>query len=226
MGNIFVDPDERSRKVSLIDLQSISVLPAFLQAQWPIFLKPPHNYDYEKGIHAVKPHDDFDTLDPDDKTLAMREWTQAKLTKAYEISTLLENKPAHRATNIPRIFREIFLRCGEVSQIGVLPLRACLIELFQNWSELGFSSECPLSFTQAQIEAHDRQFVAYQAWYGVRALARECLGTDAEGWVAPGLDVGEKRAQNEELLTMYVESVAGEKSADQARAMWPFPVKA
>lgn len=49
---------------------------------------------------------------------------------------------------------------------------------------------------------------------------------DAEGWVAPGLDVNKKRTQNEELLTMYIESVAGEKSAEEARAIWPFPVKA
>ncbi|KAI2369967.1 hypothetical protein LOY89_004858 [Ophidiomyces ophidiicola] len=179
---------------------SISVLPAFLQAQWPVFLRPPQNYDYEKGIFKVKLRDDFDTLDEDGKMLAMREWSQVKLAKAYEISTLLENKPAHRAMNVPRVFRELFLRCGEVSEIGVLPLRACLIELFQNWSDLGFSVECPLSFTQEQVDTHDRQFSEYQGWYKIQALARECLDTDAEGWVAPGLDVNEKRMQNEELL--------------------------
>lgn len=158
--------------------------------------------------------------------LAMREQSQVKLAKAYKISTLLEDKPAHRAINIPRVFRELFLRCGEVSEIGVLPLRACLIELFQNWSDLGFSGECPLSFTQEQVDTHDRQFSEYQAWYKIQALAQECLDTDAKGWVVPGLDVNEKRRQNEELLTMYIESVAGEKSAEEARAIWPFPVKA
>ncbi|KAJ5827550.1 hypothetical protein N7447_004313 [Penicillium robsamsonii] len=145
-----------SRIVSLIDLQSISVLPAFLQARWPVFLKPPQNYDYKKGIFEVKLRDDFDTLDEDNKIHAMREWSQAKLAKADEIPTLLEDKPAHRAMNVPRVFRELFLRCGEVSEIGVLPLRACLIELFQNWSDLGFSGECPLSFTQEQVDTHDR----------------------------------------------------------------------
>lgn len=43
MGNIFVSPDECSKIVSLIDLQSTSVLPAFLQTQWPVFLRPPQN---------------------------------------------------------------------------------------------------------------------------------------------------------------------------------------
>lgn len=226
MGNIFVAPNECSRIVSLIDLQSISVLPAFLQAQWPVFLKPPQNSDYEKGIFKVKLRDDFDTLDEDSKAIATREWSQAKLAKAYEISTFLEDKPAYRAMNVPRVFRELFLRCAEVSEIGVLPLRACLIELVQSWSDLGFSGKCPLSFTQTQFDTHERQFADYEAWYKVQALAQEFLDTDAEGWIAPGLDVNEKKTQNEELLTMYIESVAGEKSTDEAIAIWPFPVKA
>ncbi|KAJ5279200.1 hypothetical protein N7478_004572 [Penicillium angulare] len=70
--NIFVASGEFSRIVSLIDLQSISVLPTFLQAQWPVFLKPPQNHDYEKGIFEVKLRDDFDTLGKDGKMFAMR----------------------------------------------------------------------------------------------------------------------------------------------------------
>jgi len=73
------------------------------------------------------------------------------------------DKPAYRVMNVPRVFRELFLRYGEVSEIGVLPLRACLIEHFQNWSDLGFSGEYILFFTQKQVDIHDRQFSEYQA---------------------------------------------------------------
>ncbi|KAJ5569169.1 hypothetical protein N7450_011655 [Penicillium hetheringtonii] len=139
-----------------------------LQAQWAVFLKPPQNYGYEKGIFEVKRRDDFDTLDEVGKKLAIREWSQVKLAKAYEISTLLEDKPVHRVMNL-------FLRCGEVSEIGVLPLRACLIELFQNWSDLGFSGEYALSFTQEQIDMHDRQFSEYQAGIIFRLSRKNAL---------------------------------------------------
>ena len=55
---------------------------------------------------------------------------------------------------------------------------------------------------------------------------QECLDTDAEGWVASALDANEKRTQNEQLLAIYIESVVGEKSAEEARAIWPLlPVK-
>lgn len=48
MGNIYVSPDEPSQILSLIDWQSVSMLPLFLQTRWPIFLEPPQ--DYARGL--------------------------------------------------------------------------------------------------------------------------------------------------------------------------------
>lgn len=225
MGNIFIDPNECSRIVSLIDFQSTSILPAFLQAQWPIFLRPPRNHDYVRGLFQPKLPDDFDELDEESKTIALREWSQVKLAKAYEVSTYLEDRAAHNAMNVPRVFRELFTRCGEVSEVGIIPLRECLIEISQNWSSLGFSGKCPYSFNQAEIDEHEHQFAEYLTWHEIQALAEECLDTDAEGWIAPQLDIKEKRKQNKELMALYIERVAGEKSTEEAKAMWPFPVK-
>lgn len=225
MGNIFVAPDECSRIVSLIDFQSTSVLPAFLQIQWPIFLRPPQKYDYVRGIFHPKLPDNFDSMDEESKILALREWSRVKLTKAYEVSTYLNNRAAHDAMTVPRVFRELFTRCGEVYEVGIIPLRACLIEIIQNWSSLGFSGKCPLSFTQEELDAHECQFAEYQAWHELQALVEECLDTDAEGWIVPHLDIEEKRMQNKELMALYIERVAGEKSAEEAKAMWPFQVE-
>jgi hypothetical protein len=224
MGNIYVAPDESSQIVSLIDFQSLSVLLAFLQAQWPIFLKPPPNYP--KGFVQPRLPDDFDELDEESKSLAQQEWSQAKWAKAYEVSTYLEDRFAYDAMNVPRVFRELFIRCAEVSEVGVVPLRACLIEMFQNWSGLGFTGQCPLSFTEEEIKTHERQFTEYEAWHEVQRLAWECLDTDAEGWIAPQLDITEKRRQNRALLSTFLERTAGEWSPEEARQMWPFPEEA
>ncbi|RAQ41311.1 hypothetical protein AFGD_011110 [Aspergillus flavus] len=221
MGNIFVAPGENSKIVSLIDFQSLSVLPLFLQAQWPVFLKPPQNYT--KGLVQPKLPGDFDELDEEGKAAALQEWSQSKLAKAHEVATVLENGVAHNAMNIPRVFRELFIRCGEVSEVGVVPLRECLIEIFRSWSSLGFTGQCPYSFSNEEITTHEHQFAEYQAWDEVQQLAQECLDTDAEGWIAPQLDIEEKRRQNRELLSLYIKRMAGEKSPDEARAMWPFP---
>ncbi|PWY67606.1 phosphotransferase enzyme family protein [Aspergillus sclerotioniger CBS 115572] len=224
MGNIYVAPDDSTRIVSIIDFQSVSVMPAFLQARWPEFLKPPQNYT-EGLIHPKLPNG-FDAMDEENKMLARREWSQAKVAKAYEVSTYLEDRPAHNARNVPRVFRELFTRCGEVSEVGVIPLRACLIEIFHNWSGLGFTGSCPFSFTAEDISAHEAQFHDYQAWHEVQRLAQECLDTDAEGWVAPQVNFAEKRRQNSELLAMFIDRMADEKSPEEARKMWPFPDEA
>lgn len=155
MGKIFVAPDECSRIVSLIDFQSTSILPAFLQAQWPIFLKHLPNYNYARGIFQPKLPDNFDELDEESKVIASREWSQVKLAKAYEISTYLENRAAHDAMNVPCVFRELFTWCGEVSEVGIVPFHACLIEIFQNWSSLGFTGKCPYSFNQEEVNARN-----------------------------------------------------------------------
>lgn len=160
MGNIFVAPDNDSQITALIDVQSLSVLPLFLQTRWPVFLQPPR--DYTRGLVQPVFPDDFDSFDKDDKATALHDWTQAKLAKAYEVSTFLENRIAHNAMNVPRVFRELFIRTGETSDVGVVPLRECLIEIFKNWSDLGFSGHCPYSFSQEDIRAHEEQFADYK----------------------------------------------------------------
>jgi hypothetical protein len=37
------------------------------------------------------------------------------------------------------------------------------------------------------------------------------------------LDLTEKGKENEELMAFYVEKVAGERSTEEGKAMWPFP---
>lgn len=224
MGNIYVSPDEPSRIVSFIDLQGVLVLPAFLQARWPIFMKPCQESEYVRGPVQVKLPDDFDQLDEEEKRAALNEWEQDMLAKTYEIATYLENRPAYTAMNVPRVFRELFVRCGEISKMGVLPLRECLIEISQSWSNLGFSGERPFSFTEEGIQIHERQFAGYKDWHQVQTLARECLDTDAEGWISPELDFENKRNLNKQLQDIYIQQMAGEKTIEEVKAIWPFPL--
>ncbi|KAL4945557.1 hypothetical protein BDV06DRAFT_184514 [Aspergillus oleicola] len=221
MGNIYISPEKRSQITSFIDLQSVSVLPLFLQARWPVFLQPPR--DFKRGLTQPELPADIDTFDENEKAAALQELKQAKVAKAYEVSAFLENRIAHDAMTLPRVFRELFVRLEETSKVGVVPLRECLIEIFQSWSRLDFPGTCPYSFSDEEITAHAAQFAKYQEWSEVQQLAQETLDTDAEGWISPHLNFELKRKQNKDLLSMYVKSVAGQKSEEEARLMWPFP---
>ncbi|KAL4962987.1 phosphotransferase family protein [Aspergillus stella-maris] len=192
MGNIYVPSQERSQITSFIDWQSISVLPMFLQARWPIFSQPLR--DYKRGLINPERPAYFETFDQDEKAAAQQELKQAKLAKAYEVSASLE---------------ELFIRLGETSEVGVVPLRECLIKISHKWSLFGFSGTCPYSFTNEDIKTYEAQFAKYQEW--------------SEGWISPHVNFEVKRKQNKELLSVYIKSVAGEKSEEEARLMWPFP---
>lgn len=82
--------------------------------------------------------------------------------------------------------------------------------------------KCPYSFDVKRLDAHERDFAQYQAWSEAQNLAKERLYTDLDGWIAPQLNIEEKRRQNRELLSMYIERAAGEKSPEEARRVWPF----
>ncbi|PVH97470.1 hypothetical protein DM02DRAFT_719847 [Periconia macrospinosa] len=220
MGNIYVSDMEPARISSIIDWQSISVSPLFLQAGWPIFLKPPKGYI--TGLRKPTLPDGFETLSSDDKEIATYQWKQATWSKAYEVSSYLNNTEAHNAMNAPRVFRELFLRCGSTWEEGVIPLRACLIEISQSWKTLDMPGDCPYIFENDEIKKHKTESKEYNMWQKVQEFAREYLGTDAEGWISPEENFEEKLEQNRTLFQVLVAQMTGQKSREELRDMWPF----
>jgi hypothetical protein len=206
--------------LSFIDWQSIQVAPTFLQARWPEVVTPPK--DYKTGFTQPELPDDYDQLDPKEQEVARYQWGLANRAKAYEVSNFLNDQVHHDAMNVPQVFRELFLRCSEIWEVGCALLRACLIELFTSWEDLNLSGTCPFSFSKDELSTHEDQFREYQEWHKVRDFAKEYLSTDDEGWISPELDFAEMRMRNRNLLNLFIEQMAGNKPPEEARKMWPF----
>ncbi|OAL68762.1 hypothetical protein A7D00_7328 [Trichophyton violaceum] len=149
LGNIFVSEQDPTQIVSIIDWQFISIGPLFSQVNWPEFLKP--NDEYVYGVVQPQLPDDFETLDEAEKKLAILIRNDAIVTKSHELRSSLHCKDVYRSLNLPSVFLETFIRCGEASAEGTLGLRACLAELYKAWDSLGFTGECPLSFTDDEL---------------------------------------------------------------------------
>ena len=222
MGNIFVSQEDHTRITCLIDWQSTSISPLTLQARWPVFLSPPEGY--REGPEHPKLPENFDDLDADDKNIALFIKDKAKLAKAYEIATYLNNRDAYTAKwEIFSPLRELFRRIGDTWDDGVVPLRTCLIQIVENWGQMGFSDPCPIHFTAAEIASHENQYLDYTRWYEIQQFAQNYLDTDAEGWVPPGVNWAEKRSRNKALLELMIERLESQTSAEEVRRMWPFP---
>ncbi|KAH8725094.1 kinase-like domain-containing protein [Phaeosphaeriaceae sp. PMI808] len=222
MGNIFVSEENPSKIVSLIDWQSVVVSPLFLQARFPEFL--PTGEDYTLGTTELpKLPQNYNEMNVEEKQYAEYELKEAKLAKAYELSSGSANNQAYKALRIPSFLRELFVRCGEVSEEGIVPLRACLIELSETWNDFGFTTPYPASFSEGDLKKHQQQFEEYRNYHKVHELARKILDTDFEGWIMPRVDFATKQKQNEELLQEVMrKSNEFNKSPEEIWRIWPY----
>lgn len=221
LGNIYVDEDNPTEKVSIIDWQSTTISPLFCQVRFPEFLK--NNNHYELGNDVLRLHDNFDRLNADDQGITRFKHKRASMAHAYEAASGSKNKNIYNALQLPSCFRNLVLRCGEVSEEGIVPLRACLIAIAGSWEEAGFKGRCPINFTEIDIEKHEQECNEYLAYHRIHELARESLDTDSEGWVSPHDDFEMKCKQNIELLQLIMDNSAEYgKTPQEIRRIWPF----
>lgn len=225
MGNIYVSQEDHTRITCLIDWQSTSISPLFLQARWPVFLKPPE--DYPEGLVQPKLPDNFDDLDAVEKEIATFEHRWGTSAKAYEVATYLNNHDAYTAKwELFDPLRELFSRIGDTWDDGIVPVSTCLIEIFKNWEQMGFPDSCPIQFTSTELACHETLWSEYTEWREIQYFAQKYLDTDADGWIPPGADWAKKRLQNKALLELMIERLKDQKEEEEeeVRRMWPFPL--
>ena len=223
MGNIFVSETDPTEIVSLIDWQSVVVSPLYLQARFPEILSVGPNSAYEFKMDFPKLPENYDTLDPEEKKIAESRYIEAKMAKGYELATGAHNTDGYKALCLPYFLRELFYRCGDVSTEGVLPLKAVLIEILQQWDDLKFSAKPPFSFEPQTLQQLERDLQRYRDVQKVQGIARDMLSTDSEGWIAPQIDFGLKKQENQDLLRyVMAHSADYNMTAQEIYGIWPF----
>lgn len=221
MGNIFVDEDNPAEVTGFIDWQHTSINPLFLQVRWPIFLTPPEDYQEGQVLPQLPP--DYEDMDADDKEIALYNKEKATWSKAYEVASFLNDRPAWRAMQVPSPLKEFFRR-GDTWAEGFLPLRETLIELFRSQQDLGFTGSLLLDFSDEQIAAHEKEFEVYQEWHEMRSFVKKYLDTDDEGWVSPEYNFTEILSRNKVLFDYYVSNSGFNRTSDEVRRLWPFSI--
>ena len=185
MGNIFVAEHDPAKVTGFIDWQHCSIGPLFLQARWPVFLRPPP--DYQEGQVMPQLPAGFEDMDDEEKAIALYNKAKATWSKAYEVatfSTFLNNRKTWRAMQVPLPLNIIFRRCEETWDEGIFPLREVLIQLFLSQTELGFGDgSLSLHFTDKEMAQHAREFETYEEWHEMRKFVNGMLDTYDDGWI-------------------------------------------
>ncbi|RWQ93860.1 kinase-like domain-containing protein [Paecilomyces variotii] len=194
LSNILISPDDATAIQGIVDWQSSKITPLFVQAHFPDFVIPPKDYILGPGIPTLP--EDFDKLSSEQQEQAVRNNRLATLSKYYEMVTLIRNESVHDALVLDRRLSELFT-CYELFPDGTLvPLRNCLIRVFQDWAHLGLPGQCPFGFTKEELERHGEHLVTEQ------------LRTDNTGWY---------------LYDMFIDTMSEEMSPEAAAKKWPFP---
>lgn len=218
MGNIFISP-ELDNISCIIDWQFASISPAIRQVDWPSFLEPPEDYDY--GLVAPSLPANFDELDDFEQALAKHHLHQCAAAKVYEGTFFRQDRRVYDILHAHSVLREILIRLEESFDEGVVPLRHCLIEMSQSWSQLGLSGACPVMFTEEEVTTHAAQFEQYSEWHRIGAIVRKYLDTDFEGWIPPSVDPKERHQRNKQLFELCVENEANNFSRAELLSIWP-----
>lgn len=171
-------------------------------------------------MYPKKP-DNFDQLDDSEQRIEEDKFNSALLTKTYELRTEIESRTVDEAMEVPEMFKELFVRCGEAFDAGVVPLRQILIDLSRVWDELEVG-KCSYSFSDEEISTHNKELKEYHDFHTVQSVVRDYLSTDADGWIASGRNFDEALAMNRELFELYLKYEADGKSREELLELCPF----
>ena len=222
MVNVYVSEKDPTMISALIDWHSTSVSPMFLQVGWPEFYTSPTNH--VKGLAPPKLPNNYKNLKFKEKKNAKRELKREFRAKAWELGTYRHNMTIGQSLWVPDILKEVFLRCGNDLDDGVIPLRQFLLQMSHQWTGLGLPGTAPFTLTDQELTAHQAKWEEYCQWYEIQEAAREALDADWQGWVNRRENWKKKQAQNKALFTKFAEKMALENPGMDAAEMWPFPV--
>ncbi|PYI11238.1 serine/threonine protein kinase [Aspergillus sclerotiicarbonarius CBS 121057] len=219
LGNIYVSEQDPTSIVNIIDWQFTSIMPSFMQVQWPSFLAPPDGY--ETGIVKPELPPNFDEMDADEKAFAITERDQALLSKCYEAALVKNHMPSYLAmTRVDSAVRYLFSFAENTTKDGIVPLRDCLTQVAEHWHEMGIAEQCPYHITSEAVSKHKLELAGYNDWHTFKGYTQELLHSDDEGWVSPQLDFEKVQARHAELFQLYIERETEEIPEEEAKRHW------
>lgn len=212
-GNIFVSHGDPTIVDGIVDWQFASILPRFTKVRWPLFLnRPTEGYDTGGLRSEHKEH-----------TTAQKKQEEMMRAKCYEAALVKSHMEPHLDLPEPDVaVRELFTSCPLTYKDGILPVRDCLVKIFQYWSQLAMREKCPYHFSPGEIAQHEKQLAEYHDWLKLREYTHQLLKSNDGGWIKPGVDFEETKRKHEELYWHFVRTKMKDMSEEEAKKLWFF----
>ncbi|KAF9036378.1 kinase-like domain-containing protein [Panaeolus papilionaceus] len=202
---------------SCIDWQGAWVGPAFLQLTAPALLR-----DLGAGPEALILPPNFETLNLETKARAQAMRFHEEAVLQHQFETLAFG----HLSGLP-VMAELRL-LEELSHItwktGLLPFRDVLIKIWKQWDTLVPHKKCPITFSPAELEEHDKMFAYYREKREFANALDEEFSLEEFGYVE-GADKT-KFMKIKEVLERRKEKLLDSAKSKEERAikglMWPY----
>ncbi|KAJ5406111.1 hypothetical protein N7465_007395, partial [Penicillium sp. CMV-2018d] len=171
--NIFVNPDQPTQILSIIDWQAVNLSPLFLQARHPALIE--FEGPIPEGLKPARLPDNFDDLSPEEQLEAKKLRVAQSLYKLYDIQMMQDCPEIAAALKFENsLTGQIMGLSGSLFSDGEPIVQDMLIRLQDEWAtRVGSSIPCPLSFTE---EDKKQQQVDEAKWASGVELMEEFLG--------------------------------------------------
>jgi hypothetical protein len=225
--NIFVDPDNPSKVVSIIDWQSVHIAPLFQQAATPAFL------DFEgpkpdEGVSGPSLPENFEVLSAVEQAQAKTLQTQQSLYKLYEIQSARQNKEDFKALQYSSsLGSQIISLVSQAFNDGEPIIRGQLIQLAQEWDRIVGKDQqtCPLSVTPDDIREQEHDLQKWEEGVQLMEDVLDSLGgveNGWQGWVSYE-DYDQMRDKLAAVKEQFLDHMAGSLEEREAWSrVWPF----
>ncbi|KAJ5783417.1 Aminoglycoside phosphotransferase [Penicillium psychrosexuale] len=225
--NIFVNPDQPTEILSIIDWQAVNLSPLFLQARHPALIE--FDGPIPVGLQSISLPKNFDELSAEEQLEAKKLRAAQSLYKLYDIQ-MMQHCPEIAAALQFRdsLLGQITGLSGSLFSDGEPIVQGMLIRLQEEWAtHVGSSIPCPLSFTD---EDKEKQKEDERKWASSVVLLEEFLDQVGvyrgwDGWVNHG-SYEHFKVRLEQCRHGFLDSqCTTSEERSQWEAKWPFADK-
>ena len=227
--HIFVSEDDPSRITAIIGWDSVDIEPAFRYVdhetdliQDPIADIPMLN-QFISGNEDTAEQSYAET--PEEKAAMEKHEHGVKLRQQmFEVVLAgFSSKKLGKVRALNPTLIQIFHYCGISWINGAAALRQELVELSQQWTDLGLSGSCKYQPTPEELAEHKIQYEDFIAIDKFKFFLARVLGCRTDGWI-PADEWETAQKDHMRLFDLYIKGTAepGESDDRVRRGIWPF----
>lgn len=128
----------------------------------------------------------------------------------------------HAARMVDELILRPFRYCHKTWDDGAAALRQELIDLSQQWKELGLPDSCPYQPSQKELAEHAGQYEDFKSTQEIKNHLVRLMHSNTDGWVPP--DEWEAAMEfNKEIFKEFVKHM--DMAEEKAKRLWPFNIE-